>query len=239
MRGGSIPALDCLRNLQMKGDCTVKKRCSPKLGVVVLVALALLAGCDAVSAQPQFERSLVAALHEIYSEDSGDARYFLRWLDLNGDGVSEAIVHVVGSLVCGTGGCDTHIFARRRGSYELVSTIGLSRPLVVASPRRSRKWRNLIVYVAGGGVLPGHYVELKYDGRSYPENPTVEPVKRVRGRPRGMVLIKPYTVYTQGKPLLPKRRQSNNGMHPTQAGVSVIRQPECLFSCARAGDAGR
>lgn len=190
--------------------------CIPKLGAVVLVALAFTVGCPGVSAQPRSERRLVAAIRQLYSEDVGEARYFLSWFDLNGDGISEAIVHVAGPYVCGTGGCDTHIFAQVRGSYELVSTIDLSRPLIVASQRRTHKWRNLIVYVAGGGILPGYYVELKFDGRGYPENPTVGPAKRVRGQPRGTVLIKRYREYTQGRPLIPQQRQSNKGMQRTR-----------------------
>ena len=31
----------------------------------------------------------------------------------------------------------------------------------------------------------------------------------------------------------------NNGMHPTRVSVDVIRKVEGLFSCVRAGDAGR
>jgi hypothetical protein len=154
----------------------------------------------------------VTALREVYSEDEGEARYFLKWFDLNGDGIPEAVVHVVGPHVCGTGGCDTHIFARRSGGYRLVSTVELSRPLVIASPRRTHGWRNLIVFVAGGGILPGYYAELRFNGRTYPDNPTVKPARRVRGKSRGAVLIKDYGVYTEGKPLIPPPRQSNNGM---------------------------
>lgn len=178
---------------------------------LVLVVLPLV--CVKAGAQTARESRLVAALREVYSEDDGEARYFLRWFDLSGNGTPEAIVHVVGPSVCGTGGCATHVFARRGGGYDLVSTIELSRPLVIAAPRRAHGWRNLIVFVAGGGILPGYYVELQFDGRTYPDNPTVKPARRVRGKPRGIILIRDYKVYTQGKPLTPPPRESN-GMHP-------------------------
>jgi len=156
-------------------------------------------------AQAQPDSALVAAIRETYSDhDYGDVRYFLKWFDLNGDGDPEAIVYVVGPRVCGTGGCDTHIFARREGGYKLVSTISLTRPLIIASQRRAHGWRNLIVFVAGGGILPGYYAELQFDGRTYPENPTVEPAKRVKGQPRGEALIKRFRSYLEGKPLNPK-----------------------------------
>jgi hypothetical protein len=137
----------------------------------------------------------------LYSREDGDFRYFIGWFDLNGDGTREAIVHVVGPQVCGTGGCDTHIFTRRGDHYELVSTVGLTRPLVVASPRRSHGWHNLFVFVAGGGIIPGYYAELKFDGRSYPENPTGPPARETKGRPRGAILIKDFKIYTQGERL--------------------------------------
>ena len=169
----------------------------------LLVALLLFHSCARADAQTQSAPRLVAALREIYSDDDGEVRYFLRWFDLNGDGKPEAIVHVVGPNVCGTGGCDTHIFARRGGDYKLVSTIGLSRPPVIASQSRAHGWRSLLVFIAGGGVLPGHYVELRFDGRTYPRNPTVGPAKRVRGKPRGTLLIRDYQVYTEGSLLIP------------------------------------
>jgi hypothetical protein len=156
-------------------------------------------------AQSQPDSALVAAIRETYSDqDYGDVRYFLNWFDLNGDGEPEAIVYVVGPRVCGSGGCDTHIFARREGGYNLVSTISLTRPLIIASQRRAHGWNNLIVFVAGGGVLSGYYAELQFDGRTYPENPTVEPAKRVEGQPRGEPLIKRFRSYMEGKPLNPQ-----------------------------------
>jgi len=153
-------------------------------------------------AQAQPDSALVAALRETYSDqDYGDVRYFLKWFDLNGDGEPEAIVYVVGPRVCGSGGCDTHIFDRREGGYKLVSTISLTRPLIISSQRRAHGWNNLIVFVSGGGILPGYYVELQFDGITYPENPTVEPAKSVKGQPRGVTLIKRFRSYMEGKSL--------------------------------------
>ena len=170
-----------------------------------MIVLTVFLGCVNAGAQTRSESRLVSALREEYSKDDGEVRYFLKWFDLNGDGTPEAIVHVVGPNVCGTGGCDTHIFARHGGGYKLIATVELSRPLIIASPRRTHGWRNLIVFVAGGGILPGYYAELRFGGRTYPDNPTVKPVQKVRGKPEGVVLIKRFTVYTEGKPLMPPR----------------------------------
>jgi hypothetical protein len=145
----------------------------------------------------------------MYSDEDGELWYFIKWFDLNGDSIPEAIVHMIGPNVCGTSGCDTHVFARRGGDYRLISTIGLSNPLVIASQRRSHGWRNLIVFVVGGGIQPGYYAELQFNGKTYPENPTVKPAKRIKGKPQGAVLIKDYGKYTEGKQLIPKGNLTN------------------------------
>ena len=128
---------------------------------LTLLTIVISFGFVNISAQEKSTPTLVNELLKMYSNDDGEVRYFLKWFDLNGDGTLEAIVHVVGPRVCGTGGCDTHIFAKLGGGYKLISTIGLSRPLVIASPARSHGWRNLTVLVAGGGNMRGYYAELR------------------------------------------------------------------------------
>jgi len=155
--------------------------------------------------QTRSDSALAAALREEYSDgDYGDFRYFLKWFDLNGDGKPEAIVYVAGPRVCGTGGCPTHIFVRREGGYKPVSTIALTRPLIIASQRRTHGWNNLIVFVAGGGILHGYYAELPFDGSTYPESASDKLAKEVKGQPQGVVLIKRFSSYLEGKSLKPQ-----------------------------------
>jgi len=162
-------------------------------------------GATIIGVQTQSDSALVAALREEYSgDDYGELRYFLKWFDLNGDGEPEAIVHVVGPRVCGTGGCPTTIFVRREGSYKPVSTIVLTRPLIIASQRRTHGWRNLIVFLAGGGIMHGYYVELPFDGSAYPESASDKLAKEVKGQPQGVVLIRGFSSYLEGKSLKPQ-----------------------------------
>ena len=170
-----------------------------KLAVLTIV---LSFRCLDVSAQAKLDSTLENQLRKMYSADDGEVRYFPKSFDLNGDGTPEVIVHVVGPGVCGTGGCETHIFARHGARYKLISTIDLSRPMIIAALGRSHGWRNLIVFVAGGGIVPGYYAELRFNGKTYPENPTVKPTKPISGKPRGTVLIKDFRFYTEGKPLI-------------------------------------
>lgn len=185
----------------------MKSRRAPRFGAAVAAALILLAACANAAAQTPPEQSVEAALRELYS-DEGEVHYFLKWFDLDGDGTPEAVVHVVGPMVCGSGGCDTVVLARRGGVYKPVSTISLTHPLVIASPRSTHGWHDLFVFVAGGGILPGYYAELKFDGRTYPDNPTDPPARRVRGKPRGVVLIRDFKDYTEGRRLRPAPAKS-------------------------------
>jgi hypothetical protein len=98
-------------------------------------------------------------------------------VDLNNDGIPEVLVHVVGPDWCGSGGCHTFIFRKRENDYDLVSEIGLTGTPIMVNRIRSHGWLDLIVFVVGGGIQPGYYAVLSFDGHSYPENPSVPPAR--------------------------------------------------------------
>ena len=122
--------------------------------------------------------AIEAALREMYARDNGEIRYFAAAINLNVEGYPEIIVHVVGDTVCGSGGwCDTLVFTPSGTAFRHVATIRSTRPPIRVSPVRSHDWRNLIVTVSGGDGRPRD-VELRYDGTSYPSNPTTAPAHR-------------------------------------------------------------
>ncbi|HEY0724946.1 MAG TPA: hypothetical protein VGD41_13325 [Pyrinomonadaceae bacterium] len=182
----------------------LRRSAQPMILKFTVLTFVLSLRCLDVSAQATLDSTLENQLRKMYSDDDGEVRYFPKLFDLNGDRTPEVMVHVVGPDVCGTGGCETHIFAKRGKSYRLISTINLTHPLVVAALDRSHGWRNLIVFVAGGGIIPGYYAELRFNGKTYPDNPTLKPARRISGKPRGTVLIKDFRLYTEGKPLIPR-----------------------------------
>lgn len=109
------------------------------------------------------------------SGTSGAIRYFYNRIDLNGDGDREVLVYLVGTPTCGTGGCTMLIFTPTSGRYELVSRLtGVSNPIVV-SDRTTSGWRDLILYVAGGGAR-GEYRILRFTNGQYPSNPSTQPL---------------------------------------------------------------
>lgn len=114
-------------------------------------------------------------------------KYLSAFRDLDGDGRLDAIVYLTGASVCGSGGCNTVVYAYHHG-WSLVSIIYLTRPPIIVADSKSHGWRSLIVNIAGGGIRHPRSVELRFDGATYPSNPTVPPAISVR-RPKGDVVI--------------------------------------------------
>jgi hypothetical protein len=100
--------------------------------------------------------------------------YTFNRVDLDGDGVPELLVYVNSPSVCGSGGCTTFIFRKQDAAYKLISSITLTRTPIYVSTTKSNGWRDLIIPIAGGGAREG-YAVLAYDGKTYPDNPTVAP----------------------------------------------------------------
>ncbi len=55
---------------------------------------------------------------------------------------------------------------------------------------------DLAVHLAGGGIQPGLYAKLSFDGHRYPSNPSMPPAKPMIA-PRGEILF-PTTAKWQG-----------------------------------------
>jgi hypothetical protein len=109
--------------------------------------------------------------------------------DLNGDGKPEVIVYFNDPESCGTGGCDLGIFTHRGGRFDLVTNISITRLPIRVLPTSSHRWRDLGVVVGGGGIRRPYEARLMFDGKSYPENPTVLPAKPLT-KAIGFVILK-------------------------------------------------
>jgi hypothetical protein len=190
---------------------------SRNLGVLLSMTVLVLAACGggkqpapaeqpatpAADPAPRVAAAAVDALGQAVRaalEGDYEAHYFDAAADLNGDGTPEAIAYVAGPMVCGTGGCPVLVFAPAADGYRLVSRISVVQPPVRLAPRSSQGWRNLVVGVGGGGMAAGN-AELKFDGTSYPTNPTVPPAEAVADLAGSEVLIPEFTSYKEGKPV--------------------------------------
>lgn len=121
-------------------------------------------------------------------DDDRTARYVLALRDLNGDGTPEAIVYLIGSR-CGSGGCSTFILTPNGSSWRIVTNIRITRPPVYVLSDISKGWHSIGVWVQGGGIRRGYEAELRFNGKTYPKNPSVSPARRLEGKPVGEVVI--------------------------------------------------
>lgn len=141
----------------------------PDVGGVRFRALAYQTA--ATKPAPALEQAIAREL----SGDVANVRYLYNSIDLDGDGRNEAIAYLVGSSTCGSGGCTMLIFkATGTGSYKLISRHTIVNNPIVVSDQKTKGWRDLVLYVAGGGAKPSYH-RLKFNGSTYPSNPSTAP----------------------------------------------------------------
>jgi len=101
-----------------------------------------------------------------------ETTYQIAEIDLNGDKKKDALVLFQDSYWCGTGGCSLLVFTNKNNNFKLVSAISLVRDPVIVSETKTKNWRDIIVHVSGGGGESKN-VALKFNGSSYPTNPSL------------------------------------------------------------------
>lgn len=100
--------------------------------------------------------------------------YKLQGVDLDGDGVGEALVLFEGKDWCKSTGCSLAIFkADGRGYKPVFRTVSVKPPVIVTRDE-NQGWRDLIV-TSGGGRAPTRRVLLRFSGLGYPRNAMLEP----------------------------------------------------------------
>jgi hypothetical protein len=179
----------------------MNKLCLPRLFGSLLIALCALPVLAQKGEKPIIVRRvkpetahdarLVSAIVSALGAVELDAvRYHYNKVDLNGDGRPEVLVFIFGPTMCGTSGCDAMVFqSLGRSGYKLITNFGPARNPIIVIGRRSHGWNDLIMPVAGGGIQPGYYAVLHFDGRTYPENPTIEPAGLLGRRLKGTAYV--------------------------------------------------
>ncbi len=122
-------------------------------------------------------------------DDRQRAKFAVAFVDLDGDGVDEAIVYGPNDGHCGTGGCGIGILVRHGARYRLKCSTTIGWPPVGVLRTKHYGWRDITVLAAGGGIRPGYRSVLSFNGSWYPLNPTVPPAKPISGHPVEDVLI--------------------------------------------------
>jgi heat shock protein HslJ len=178
-------------------------------------------------ADPEIEEALREA-SPAYSRDVVDAggakgRYLYSRMDLNGDGREEVFAYTLGSIFCGTGGCNLLLFTPTDEGLALVNDFPITRTPVVVSAEKTEGWSDLFRLESGGGA-PASYVHHVFDGRAYvekerrPAEPTPEGTE---------VLVGEYT-FEDGIPLEPREsaERASPGSRSTESSTSPIDGPK-------------
>ena len=148
-----------------------------------------------LEASPSYTRAMV----DIGGE-TGRGRYVYGRVDLNGDGQDEVLVYLLGSVFCGSGGCNMQLFTGAKGGYALVNEFPISRLPVIVSGEKTGGWNDLYRLESGGGA-PASYVKHTFDGKRYV----------VRGRtpaekaPAGTRCLAGELTFDKGIPLEPRK----------------------------------
>ena len=140
-----------------------------------------------------------AAVHPSNAQADGAALFVQRALgtsvykradaDLNGDGRPEALFLITDPNYCGSGGCTLVIVSPRGRSYRMVMRSTVTQPPIRLLPTVTHGWHVIGATVWEGRGRPD-VVRMRFNGRRYPNNPTMLPATSLKRR-SGLVLIAP------------------------------------------------
>ena len=130
-------------------------------------ALMLVAATPAVCAPPS---GLRAALDEWASPHSV-ARFQFSLVDLNSDGILDAVVHVTDPSFCGNGGCPIVELKGEAMGFTFVGSSGLVRKPIYVLKESQAGWHTLAAIVGlgnGAGITPIRFKQQQGAYRSAP-----------------------------------------------------------------------
>lgn len=81
---------------------------------------------------------------------------------------------VSGQGWCGSGGCMALLLRQDDLSFKVIQEFTLVRPPIRVLCSKTNGWRDLALWVGGGGLSPT-VVALRFDGSEYPTNPSLAP----------------------------------------------------------------
>lgn len=114
----------------------------------------------------------------LQKEAGRDALYRSGNVDLDGDGIEEMLFYVGGPGRCGSGGCDLYVLRNTTDGLVVIARTSVTQLPIGVLDTRHHGMRDIVVSVGGGGLPYGHRV-LRFDGRTYPANPTVAPAEPI------------------------------------------------------------
>ena len=132
---------------------------------------------QSMKSETQRDREVEESLIKAFSLKRGEdvVYYYYNKVDLNGDSKPEVIVYAYGPMLGGSGGDSGLVLKEISEGYQIISKFSLMHTPVIVSDEASHGWKDIILDVFGGGIVPGKAV-MKFDGKKYPSNPSVQPL---------------------------------------------------------------
>lgn len=105
------------------------------------------------------------------------------------DGGHDIAVYISGRSWCGSGGCELMILEPDGTSFRILGDLAITNLPIRQLKTSSHGHPDIGVVVRGGGIRPGYEACLHFDGKTYPNNPTVPPAEPIKGNAEGRVII--------------------------------------------------
>ena len=166
----------------------------PYFSPVVVFTVCLLLVARATAQAPSAREESLTKFLQNYEGNPASAnemttRYSVAFVDLNDDGITEALVYLSGPEWCGSGGCSLLILRSDGPSWKVITQTTVTQLPIRVLSAKANGWHDVTVWVRGGGIQPGYEARLRFNGRKYPGNPSVLPAQKLRTNAEGKVVI--------------------------------------------------
>ena len=148
-----------------KADASAEAE-QPEEEMTIPSAFSINGNDDATAAEISQQLAEVLLQEDIEFLTPEQRRFRYAITDLNDDGNREYLIEFRNSYFCGSGGC-TYLLLD--SDMELITRFTVSDAPFIISEEKSSGWRDLIIPEGGS------YHVMKFDGNTYPSNPSVEP----------------------------------------------------------------
>lgn len=114
---------------------------------------------------PELVKAIINELN-LDEKSAKETRYYYNYIDLNGDGVNEIFVQLVGPYISEIGGENAIIFMEKNGKLEEIDDFTSIHNPIIISNEKTNGYNDIIVQRSSGDAKK-EYVVLKYDGDDY------------------------------------------------------------------------
>ena len=132
-------------------------------------------GALRIEGGPGLRRFLQKYLSTYPSYVEQDSRYSAAAVSLDGKPKHQILVYVSGQWWCGSGGCTALVLEPEGSSFRVITRFTLVWLPIRILSSTSNGWHDIVMIVHGGGIIPGYLAILRFNGHSYPSNPSMAP----------------------------------------------------------------